>query len=273
MQLWEALCPDCASQAGRELRLPYLPPRVPTHLPVHLESHLKWTQPKAPFHQPRSQLPPHTSLRSPANTLTNRQAHTLTNGQHLLASPCLSQHLPSQTRPPGHSRAGWCGEKAPCWKGREDGDSRSPHPCSHQLASSADGQNTAVSKTRSPLRLSEEHSVPSLNCVQMGWPPPGLEDMKRGEAAGPGAASHWGRSKCESLGRPVQRSVVCYLTGSVSNGPKYLLMPPTAKHQEAPYLETQGSNPSAEDNPAGRRPGLGRGDLWDTACDNGGKDN
>ena len=239
MELWEALCPDCANQAGRELRLPYLPPLSTWRT----SSSCQWTQPKAPFHQPRSQLPPHTSHRSPAHTLTNRQAHTLTNGQHPLASPCLSQHLPSQTRPPGHFRARWCGEKAPCWKAREDGDSRSPHPCSRKLASSADEQNTAVSKTRSPLRVSEGHSMPSLNCVQMGWPPLGLKGMKRGEAAGRGAASHFGHSERESLGHPVQRSVACYLTRSVSNGPKYLLTPPPAEHRVSTVPRNTGKQP------------------------------
>ena len=87
-----------------------LPTSLYTHSPPRstwrTSSSCQWTQPKAPFHQPRSQLPPHTSHHSPA--------HTLTNGQHLLTSPCLSQHLPSQTRPPGQSRAWWCGEKGPC---------------------------------------------------------------------------------------------------------------------------------------------------------------
>lgn len=82
----------------------------PTHLPVypltspvHLEnlSSCQWTQPKAPSHQPRSQLPPHTSHHSPA--------HTLTNGQHLLASPCLSSTShpkPGLQGNPGHRGVG-----------------------------------------------------------------------------------------------------------------------------------------------------------------------
>lgn len=83
----------------------------------------------------------------------------------------------------------------------------------------------------------------SLNCVQMGWPPPGLKDMKRGETTGPGAGSPWGHSKCESLGRPAQRSVACYLTRSVSNGPKYLLTPLPAEHWVSTVPGNTGEQP------------------------------
>lgn len=71
--------------AGSSVSPTYLPV-YPLTSPVHLESHLKWTQPKAPFYQPRSQLPPHTSLRSPANTLTDEQT---------------SPHPDKRTTPPG----------------------------------------------------------------------------------------------------------------------------------------------------------------------------
>ena len=142
---------SCLCQPGWQGAPSPLPTSSCTHAPPlcpwRSSSSCQWTQPKAP----------------PAS-LQPAPAHTLTDRHHLLASPCLSQHLPSQTRPPGPGVG-----KAPYWKGREVRDSRTPHPWSPQLASSAGGQNTPVSKTSSPLSLPEGHAMPSLSCVQMAW--------------------------------------------------------------------------------------------------------
>lgn len=85
MQLWEALCPDCANQAGRELRLPYLPPRVPTHLPCPLGEPPQVDPAQGPL-PPASQPAP-----SPHLTSLSRQH----------ADEQTSPHPDKRTTPPG----------------------------------------------------------------------------------------------------------------------------------------------------------------------------